>query len=149
MFEEEAIEEEIWEAVMNLACAEEHLLETALNLADKEENVEEILKQLIEMNDLRKQRKMLVNQIIELRNSKGEEQGSYRTGKGELWCSIKHLLIVKMHLFETVQKYMVLHEKDGDKKWLQKAVQLIGFAREIHGYIKSTIEEVFPKGKHQ
>jgi len=151
-FEEEAIEEEMWESVMNLACAEEHLLETVIReLDDYEKNqdnsiLNNILEHLMKMHELRIQRKALVNEIIKLRKSTTDkEETGMRSGTGELWCCVKHMLITKMHLFETAQKYVNLANKTGDKLYMQKAIQVMRMAKDIQVFLLETIDEVFPK----
>jgi len=148
-FEEEAIEEEIWQAVMNACAGEEHLLETVMRELDVLSEIEDeakrkelnelIAKHLNEMHALRQMRKMMVNKIIELRGAKVKEAGDkIRTTTGELWCLSKHFLLIKIHCFETAQKYMTLGDMEG-------AIFFVQIADRIHKMFLDTIDYLFPR----
>lgn len=148
--QEEAIEEELWQAVMNLAAGEEHIMETLLKVigAYQEQKVddEELKKYLIELDILRDTRKQIVKKIMEVRGISDDTiETTFRSYKGEVWCLIKHCLLTKMHLFETGQKYLTLFSKTEDEKWLQRAAECFQLARRINAIFLDSVESLFPQ----
>ena len=150
-FEEEAIEEELWQVITNLACSEEHLRESAMITLDKylstmDENLKTKTEELlIECNINRDYRKRTLNKILSLRNTNPSSQGAFRNITGEEWCKVKHYLLTKMHLFETAQKYLALFSKTKEQRYMEEALDCVNMAKDIHQLFLMTIEEIFPR----
>lgn len=131
---EEAVEEEIWAAVANLIATEEHLLETARMMEDTVFYAE--LSSFV-----RVLRQELTTIVMKLRGFDPElDAGRFRTGLGELWCATKHLLLVKVHLYETAQKLAKMGKREEAKK-------CISLSQAISNMIEDFLDRIFGGGE--
>lgn len=121
--EEQAYIEEWAYAVMNMVAAEEHLIESFfktsnrefLEMADVQRSLRQIFvstlydepeKTINTMKEiLSRESAILMNLIQRFKESKNNlDEGGERTSQGEIWCTIKHLMSIKMHIIECLQK---------------------------------------------
>ena len=102
---EEALEEELWYAIANVANIEEHLIETAQKI-DDEEKAWECLKVA---DFAREIRQSLVSFIL---SPEKLSEGGERVSKGEIWCAMKHALLAWYHILESIQKLSRMGKKE-------------------------------------
>ncbi len=107
---EEAIVEEVLYAIANLANSEEHLMETAY----KAKNLD--TKFLLKLADaVREMRQRLGSTLF----GKGKNEKDYRSSTGEIWCCLKHHLISKIHIIESIEKFVRAGDIDNAEKLLE------------------------------
>lgn len=125
---EEAMEEELWYMVANLAAAEEHAIESAKATGEI---------RFVDMADsFRTIRQFLVGVILPPK--KLSEKGE-RTWEGESWCIVKHLLLAKIHGIETIQKLARMEGREEDIKIILDALTAIDHHRRL-------LKEVYEHG---
>lgn len=98
---EEAIDEEVLYAIMNMIALEEHMIES-FNKTD--------IIQYSEIADM--QRKIRQKTLQLIKKVEKNTGGNFRDYKAEVWCALKHALVTKMHLLETLEKLQKMKDED-------------------------------------
>jgi len=125
---EAALEEEMIYIIANLAAAEEHAIESARQVKD--------LRFVSAIADACRMLRQTVSSLIFPKKELSRE--GQRTMEGEAWCIFKHLLLVKVHTMESIQKY-AREKKD-------KEIEILLDVLNGNEYLLHLIKEVLKHG---
>ena len=96
MHEDALLEERLY-ALANLLAAEEHIVEMIV----KNNNADITKTLIVELGEIRTGRRALLDIIF---TEQKHENGDVKTNLGAFWCSLKHMILSKYHLEESIMK---------------------------------------------